>query len=440
MAGTRAGTLIRRWSERFRADALASDVVLGLRGRADEIWRSAFELLQQESPEYRNSVDDAFTRESKSHCGELLGAIVAIAGGQFGKANADPFCFVRTHAEWRARHRVPLIASLHAYRLAHRTYWGITREALSRHPKKDAALRSMTTLSDFWIEFFDHVGAVLAEAHAVEERLSAAQDTRTYVGLIDALSSGREPRDAEAQRLCTLSGIRAGVPMAVAIVRPREAVNETAMDADATLRSLARLVEQVLPPATFGRLVDVRNGEVTAIVCSDNGASRALIDALRRNGFTRRATNGLAATVGVSRDTAEIARLPDAIEEARLALDFATAAQPLMHVADVDLPEFLLRRADEAAFRLIPDWARHLAPNGDHTSAELLETIRAFAHCDLNVKQTARRIGIHTNTVYFRLNRIKKLTGIDPRTYAGTSLLMTALRLVEIGAGRRPPS
>jgi sugar diacid utilization regulator len=182
-------------------------------------------------------------------------------------------------------------------------------------------------------------------------------------------------------------------------------------------------------------MIDVRNDEVTAIVCGEAGVGRALIRTLAQSEFARRAADGLACTVGVSRDTGEIARLPDAVEEARVALDFATAARPLMHISDVDLPEFLLRRADQAAFRLIPDWTRHFARNGDQPH-ELLHTIRAFAACDLNVKQTARRVGVHTNTIYFRLNRIKTLTGVDPRTYGGTSLLLAALRLVEIGGGR----
>jgi hypothetical protein len=430
MASARAGTMIRQWTARFRADPLASAIVTGLSGRADEIWRSAFELLQQESPEYRNSVDDEFARESKSHCNELLRAIVAVAGGRVARAG-DFFGFVRTHAEWRARHHVPLTASLHAYRLAHRIYWRITREALARHPEKDAALRAMTMLSDFWIELFDQVGAVLAEAHAVEERITAAHDTRTYAALVDALLAGRAPGDAEAQRLGALAGIRPGATLAVAVVRPRR--NDTALDGDATLRSLARLIEQVLPPAAFGRLIDVRNDEITAIVCGDGSVSRALLQALKHSEFARRAADGLACTVGVSRDTQDIARLPDALEEARVALDFATAAQPLVHFSDVDLPEFLFRRVDHAAFRLIPDWTRHFARNGNQ-SHELLQTIRAFAACDLNVKQTARRVGVHTNTIYFRLNRIKQLTGVDPRTFAGASLLLTALRLVEIGA------
>jgi PucR C-terminal helix-turn-helix domain len=49
-----------------------------------------------------------------------------------------------------------------------------------------------------------------------------------------------------------------------------------------------------------------------------------------------------------------------------------------------------------------------------------------------------QRLGVHTNTVYFRLNRVKKLTGVDARTYSGTSLLLTALRLSEIHGAAGP--
>jgi sugar diacid utilization regulator len=187
----------------------------------------------------------------------------------------------------------------------------------------------------------------------------------------------------------------------------------------------------MLPSADFGRLVDIRNDEVTVIVSADADTARRFLKILGRHGVGRRRANGLPAGVGVSLDTVEFARLPESLEEARLALEFASAAQPLIHFAGIDLGEFLIRRADRTSLRLIPEWIRHLTHADDGQSIELSRTIRAFAESSLNVKQTARRLGVHTNTVYFRLNRINQLTGIDPRTFSGTSLLMTALRLLE---------
>jgi PucR C-terminal helix-turn-helix domain/GGDEF-like domain len=435
MRDSRTDALIRRWGERFRKDPLAADVIAGLRNRSNEIWQHAFELMQRESPEYRNSVDDEFTKESKAHCHQLLGLIISVTSGTASDSGADPFDFVRTHAEWRARHQVPLIASLHAYRLAHRTYSEISQDVLSRHRNPENVVRSLTMLSDFWIQFFDHVGSVLAEAHAVEDGLIVAQGTRSYVGLINDLLRGVQPSDPESQRLCTLCGIRPGAPMAVAVAKPRWPENGNHIDIEATLRSFVRLFEQLLSPTIFGRLIDIRNGEVMVIASSDSDTARSLVRALQGSGFGRRAGNGHSARVGVSLDVVDIPRLPQALEEAQIALEFASNAQPLLHFSDIDLPELLVRRADHVAVRLIPEWAHHFNSTDDDQSGDLSRTIRVFADCSFNVKQTAQRLGVHTNTVYFRLNRIKKLTGIDPRTFSGASLFLTALRLLEIHGG-----
>jgi PucR C-terminal helix-turn-helix domain/GGDEF-like domain len=431
MPNARADTLTRQWGERFRKDPLAAGVVAELRDRSDDIWRGTFELLQRESPEYRNSVDDEFTKESRAHCNKLLKAIIAIAAGRADKSGADPFDFVRTHAEWRARHRVPLIASLHAYRLAHKTYWGMTRELLLRHGSRREAIVSLALMSDFWIELFDYVGAVLAEAHAVEEGLIVAQSTRTYFGLIDDLLRGIAPGDASSQKLCTLCGIRPPAPMTILLARPLSAGNGKHVDLEATLRSFVRLLEQALPAAVYGKLVDIRDDEVVAIACSDADTARGLFQRLRRNGFTRRTANDRGVRVGIGLDAVDITCLPQAYEEARLALEFASAAQPLMHFSDIDLAAFLIQRADKAAIRLIPEWTHHFSQAEDDQSRKLSSTIHAFADCSFNVKETARRLRVHANTIYFRLNRIRDLTGIDPRTYSGTSLLLTTLQLLK---------
>lgn len=432
MPESRAEALIRQWQEQFSRDPLASRVVAGLSDRSSEIWHHAFHLLQQESPEYRNAVDDEFTEESKAHCGELLRTIVSIPSGRIRRGRADPFDFVRSHAKWRAQRQVPLIASLHAYRLAHRTYSEISQQQLSRHDKPVDVVRSLTMLSNFWIQLFDHVGAVLAEAHAVEEGLIIAQNTRSYGELIDGLLRGVFPTDSESEKLCARCGIRPGATMAVVIARPQPAGSGKATDLEVTLRSFVRLVEQALPPTMFGRLVDIRNGEVQVIACHESETARATVRALQQNGFSKRAGKGHSTRVGVSLDVNDVSHLPRALEEARTALDFASSTTPLMHFAAIDLSDFLVRRADSAAIRLLPGWVTHFQMPGGEQTTDFSRTVRAFADCSFNVKRTARRLGVHTNTVYFRLNRIKKLTGVDPRTYSGMTSVLTALRLLEV--------
>jgi sugar diacid utilization regulator len=420
-------TRILDWQQRFRKSPLARDAVLVLAGRAPEIWQRTFDLLRKESPEYRNAVDDEFTAESKGHCGELLQTIVAIAGGRL--RSTDPFAFVRKHAEWRARHQVPLVASLRAYRLAHKTYWGITRPALTEHPRQRDALRALAMLSEFWMELFEAVGAILEETHAAEEALIFAQNTRAHAELIDDLLNGTEPAGAEARRLLTLCGIRAGMNVTVALVRQFAAADGKQVDVEVATRSMARLLNQVLPSSIFGKLVGVRNGETVVIAGSGADTSVLLAKYLARQGFGKRGAAQGGAAVGMGLNKAGITHLPEALAEARAALDLAKPNRPMLRFSEVDLAEYLIRRADGTALRLVPAWLHEAHANG--RDRDLLRTIRAFADCSLNVKETANRLGVHPNTVYFRLNQIQSRTGVDPRTFEGTALLVNSLRLLE---------
>src|SRR5579872_6838960 len=289
MADSRGRALIRQWRAAFDADPLASKTILGLRGRSAEIWRRTFELLRLESPEYRNAIDDEFSEESRAHCGQLLSTIVAIPKGRAARPDDDPFDFVRTHAEWRARRQVPLVASLHAYRLAHRTYSELTQAALAEEGRAEDIVRSLTMLSTFWMQLFDHVGAVLAEAHAVEEGMIIAQGARGYAALVDGLLRGQRPTDPEAQRLCALCGIRPDMALAVAVARPHGATDSGVVEREVALRSFVRLIEQALSPAAFGRVIDIRGHEVIVIASSESATDRGLASALERAGFARRA-------------------------------------------------------------------------------------------------------------------------------------------------------
>ncbi|MFI9402132.1 PucR family transcriptional regulator [Nocardia sp. NPDC052316] len=79
----------------------------------------------------------------------------------------------------------------------------------------------------------------------------------------------------------------------------------------------------------------------------------------------------------------------------------------------------------------------HLAPLDDHP--ELRETLQIYIETDLSRVRSAERLGIHPNTVDYRLRRIGELTGFDPARASGVWYLRSAL-VARMGAahGRRP--
>lgn len=418
--------LVRDWGVRLKEDALVLRVVKALYERRDDVWRANFGRFANANPNLQRTSDSEIQQESKAHCNENTEVIAKIARAKPERLGLDPFAFVRGHAIFRSRRQFPLAASLQLYRQAHKGYWSVMREcAVELASSKDEAIKSLLTLSDFLNEYFDVLASTLTEAYIEEEKQTLAQRARTHVSLIDDLLRGLHPRDSEAREFCVRSGIRLDASMAVVVVRPLFSA------ADRVLANLAEFVARALPDKVFGRLIDVRNGEVTTIVSSDGDAAKATSRALSAGRMDRRFLNGNAAGAGIGLAAPEIARLPQAYEEARLALGFANTRRPVVHFADIDLMDFLVRRPDAAAFRLIPAWTERFRAADREKDGELSRTVQTFADCSFNVKQTAQKLGLHANSIYFRLNSIARLTGVDPRSFAGVSLLLTALRLTE---------
>ncbi|PRS33529.1 hypothetical protein C6W19_19650 [Bacillus sp. RJGP41] len=58
----------------------------------------------------------------------------------------------------------------------------------------------------------------------------------------------------------------------------------------------------------------------------------------------------------------------------------------------------------------------NLAPLKDHddeTQSDLIKTLEAYLQCNLRPAETARKMGVHRNTIHFRIKSIKKLLGME---------------------------
>lgn len=59
----------------------------------------------------------------------------------------------------------------------------------------------------------------------------------------------------------------------------------------------------------------------------------------------------------------------------------------------------------------------------------LLETVEVFFDRNMSLTQTSKQLGIHRNTLLYRLDKIKKVTGLDPRKFNDAMELKVALIL-----------
>jgi len=430
-------TLIRDWETRLAANALALQILGTLNERKAEVERCALDGLQRENPQFERATSKQFREEALGHCNDILQLMLAVAAGKASGLGPDPFGFVHTHAVRRARQQFPLAGSLNAYRLAHKGYWEVMRDSVSRSPAAEIEKTDcLMILSEFLLEFFDRVSGVMTDGYIAEEKLMTARRSRAHVALIEDLLHGRQPGDLEARALSERCGIGAGAHLAVAIGRIRPAGNGHAAERDGELERLSEFFQQALAAPALGMLIDIRKDEVLAIIAGGDGTSKRVLEAFGAMAAQLKSQLNAVARIGISLDAADITAMPQACQEAERAVEFTQSTRPIMHFADIDLMEFLVRRPDAAALRLIPDWAGRFMDVDSGRSGELTRTISQFADCNFNVKRTARLLDLHTNTVYFRLNRIRELTGIDPRSYSGLSLLLTTVRM--LNGGERP--
>jgi carbohydrate diacid regulator len=68
---------------------------------------------------------------------------------------------------------------------------------------------------------------------------------------------------------------------------------------------------------------------------------------------------------------------------------------------------------------------------------ETLDTILAFFENSLNISETSRKLFVHRNTLVYRLEKIKKLTGLDLREFDQAVVFKVALMVHKYLSGQR---
>ncbi len=121
---------------------------------------------------------------------------------------------------------------------------------------------------------------------------------------------------------------------------------------------------------------------------------------------------------GIGRDAEDAGKLRESYLNALNALSIGCAyhSQGAVYVYEKQVLERIVDSIPaEAKKRLREDFS-HLSA-GDSLSDEILETVRVFFMNDLNLTAASRQLFIHRNTLNYRLDKIKKISGLDLRNF-----------------------
>ena len=203
-------------------------------------------------------------------------------------------------------------------------------------------------------------------------------------------------------------------------------------------KSLAALSERD-GAACVEILLLVPGGEETAAARAAEGVLREMESALA----------GYTFALGRSRLAEDPGELSRAAGEALLAANVAEGSAPegvLLAFEQTGAYRLLLSAMTENPDELQRFYAETVEPlvaYDEQYETELLGTLGTFLEADGNVAGTAQRLFTHRHTIYYRLERIRELTGLDVSSSDGReklSLGLKAMRVLGISSARGPAS
>ncbi|MFD7065218.1 PucR family transcriptional regulator [Streptomyces sp. NPDC059906] len=313
----------------------------------------------------------------------------------------------------RAHQRAPLPEVLRCYRIACAMLWDmlLNHARTSRTESLDALVDASSTL---W-RLSDEHALALTEAYrtAMAELLTAQQRRRS--ALVEALLTGQIAHDSGSWEVGRFLGLPLDTDLMVVAA-------ETAALARESLIGVERCLADVGVVSAW-QLTPVRQAGVIALRDKQRGA---VLNVLRSSATAR---------TGISPSYRSLAETPRALHLARCALaEIPPGEAGVRAFSDSPLAALLAYDRDEGR-RLALDVLGGVLRLPPEDRNALLETLHAYLDHGGSAEPAARALHCHPNTVRYRLNRVRELTGrslTDPRALAE---LTTAAEVVRLNPG-----
>jgi sugar diacid utilization regulator len=398
---------------------VATDLIAGaLASRRDELVTAAADGYIERLSSYREASADV-RADARRHTEEHHDLLCEVL--RRGRAPSErQLAFVERHAARRARQGIPLADFLEAFRTYHNIVWDAVLD-FSRQSR--AAAEQALTATRTVIGYVDLATTRASAAYLEAQQLLLAEGDRVRRDLLEDLLDTGAPQTAAGVAAARAAGLE---PDARCVLVAAVATNEPP---DGALPRAASMLAAALG-GRHAPLAVTRHGEIVLARACAREETPAL-DAPLTQACERATAQGVVLAVGVSTVQDGPARLGAAYREASQAVRRVAAAGGVLSLPDLSAFEYLTLRNDAVARRLIaPRIERFVAEDREH-GGQLIDTLLAYAECDLNAKAAAERLLIHVNTAHYRLARITEKTGCDLRRLPDVIDLLIAVRLAE---------
>ena len=144
-------------------------------------------------------------------------------------------------------------------------------------------------------------------------------------------------------------------------------------------------------------------------------------------------------TIGVGTIAGHLRELADVYKEAQVAIEVGKVfdtEKSIIHYENLGIGRLIYQLPTTLCEIFLSEVFKKNSV--DSLDQETLFTINKFFENNLNVSETSRKLFVHRNTLVYRLEKIKKLTGLDLREFDHAIIFKVALMVKKYLASRDP--
>ncbi|MEM6576258.1 MAG: helix-turn-helix domain-containing protein [Pseudomonadota bacterium] len=405
--------------QRLRSSPVASQLSQAMKQQESQVSQALVDAVLKDIPAFSTTRNPQIRQELAQHCRDHVTEMADLLDGR----DVDDFAFVDRNARHRAEQHFPLEAILHAYRCGQRVFTAWFRRAGSTVEVDTVAMEAMTDLA---IEYTDGISNVCTSAYVDQVRMLADLESDRRGQLLDMLLHGYDESDGRVAKILGDAGFldqrRAYCVVVARSVDPTEMLNAR------RARRLAKALSEAFVAESVHCLVDVRDNLVVGLLSAIHRLSGWTQPAqpLAASAAARLATLGNAVLVGISSDLLHTAKVPSGLRQAKMALDQAGVERRVLRFGELTLRQVALDTARDELRPVLPDWALALRAKDDDSGHVLSDTLRAYADASMNILKAAAVLSVHPNTIYARLDKVRDISGLEPKAFHQLNELLIA--------------
>jgi DNA-binding PucR family transcriptional regulator len=331
------------------------------------------------------------------------------------RPTSDELASLADAARRRVHQGITLEAMLRAYRIGARAMWEKLSES---RPDLDPHL-----ITDCTLRYIDWVSSEAERAYLAERDKMLNSRLETTKLLLTRIAEDDFDADIDRDAALAALGLDPAAPHTAVVVA---ATSRAAGPLDEPVLELLQDIRRMLPQASSALL---RRGVVILLPAAANHALESLLTAA----FARLGARAKALSAGIGRPAPTGAGLAGSVREAERARTLGEILFPSSQVHSYESMGFydLFKQGGPVDTFVETVLGEHLGPDR-RGKVGLVRTLFVYFTLGMNRKAAATRLGIHPNTLDYRLRQATKASGVELTSAEESFRFQLAVRLLPI--------